>query len=172
MVITNHTTNHTTTHRRHPSSTSSNWRRPPSPSVPPGNHRPPDNHGPHPSSSSSSSSSNWRRSSSHEPEFSRAELHRRHSGIDANLNYVEGHTIHTDYTRYKSLSIVAKSAREAYHDAAWTMAVWPDDSPDPDRYPRGPVQTGEGGGEERWYYQEDHEVLARLAAEAARTARL
>ncbi|OIW26647.1 hypothetical protein CONLIGDRAFT_716896 [Coniochaeta ligniaria NRRL 30616] len=95
-----------------------------------------------------------------------AQLRRDFPGLDKNLHYVRGHTIHREYEQYKAADRTAEDASRAYDNEARRLRV-PPGQPEVGRWPRGPVRSWDDH-----YYQEDHERLASLAEHAAETAQV
>ncbi len=77
-----------------------------------------------------------------------AELKKRFTGLDDNLHYQEGHTIHKDYTAYKAAQKPSDGAVTTYKDKAKTLP------PPNDRTPK-------VGGKR--FTKEGHQTLAPLA---------
>ncbi|KAI0897553.1 hypothetical protein F4806DRAFT_462650 [Annulohypoxylon nitens] len=90
-----------------------------------------------------------------------ANLQRKFSGLDNDLNYVSGHSIWTEYQQYKQEQFDAGVASQNYaHEANVQKARKP--------YREDEKATGPVGGS--LYYQGGHAVLEPLAGAAATAA--
>lgn len=92
-----------------------------------------------------------------------ADIRRRYTGLDANLQYIEGHTIHSKYEGYKAADRNAARASITYKSTAQRMqATKP--------YDQNKSLSGPVGG--RNFYPSGHQALVPLAGAASADARL